>query len=132
KTKPPTAARFSCRAMATRYSTATFGSLRRSRKAHCSESGKRRVQLAVFLSLLKENYRMFQSRSRIMLAPISVVVLLAAQCYAADEPKDVTVAFYKTVKAGDKKSAHDFCIGSAEQFKILDALIDMTISIYKL
>lgn len=64
-------------------------------------------------------------------ALLACLVLFAAQVRAADEPKDVAVAFAKTIKSGDKKAAHDLCVGTPEQIKTIDTLIDMMSTILK-
>ena len=60
-----------------------------------------------------------------------IAVFAAASLRAADEPKDVAVAFAKAIMAGDKKATHDVAAGTEEQLKTLDTMTDAMHAILK-
>ncbi|HLX61280.1 MAG TPA: hypothetical protein VKX17_08370 [Planctomycetota bacterium] len=60
-----------------------------------------------------------------------IALIAAVSIRAADEPKDVAVAFAKAITEGDKKATHEVAAGTEEQLKTLDLMTDMLHGILK-
>src|ERR1043165_6548778 len=68
-------------------------------------------------------------KATLLLACLAIVA--ATSLRAADEPKDVALAFAKAMQAGDSKAIHDISVGTPEQLKTIDALAEMMKAIGK-